>query len=339
MRTILNINTIASLTLLLSSASARSTSVTPEALVVYTSQKEHIAKPIFEAFTKETGIPLQGVYTDAAPLVQKLEAEGKSTPADVYTMADVGNAWLASEKGLSSPLKDKVLEDTIPSHLRDPSGRWFGISMRARTIAYNPTKVKDSDLSTYEDLGNPKWKGRLCLRSSANVYNMSLVAMLIAQHGEKKTQEVVKGWVANLAAPPFSSDTELLKAIAAGQCDVGLSNTYYLGRLVSEAGAQPIKLFWPNQAKEGVHVNVVAAGLTQATKNRKAAVTFLEWMVSEKAQKLIADSNFEWPVRKGVEPSELVKAWGNFKPSTLNLSLAGKNQPAAVKLMNGANYR
>jgi iron(III) transport system substrate-binding protein len=333
MRTILKITTFC----LIVSTAAYAAETNP--LVVYTSQKEHIVKPIFEAFTKDTGIPVQGAYSDAPPLVQKLEAEGKSTPADVYTMADVGNAWLAAEKGLTTPLKDSLLEKIIPSHLRDPDGRWFGISMRARTIVYNTKKVNPAELSTYEALGNPKWKGRLCLRSSGNVYNMSLVAMLIAQNGEKKTRAAVTGWVANLAAPPFSSDTELLKAIAAGQCDVGLSNTYYLGRLVSESGEQPIKLFWPNQEKEGVHVNVVAAGLTQATKNRPAAVKFLQWLVSEKAQKMIADSNFEWPVRSGVEPSALVKAWGSFKPSTMNLSLAGKNQPAAVKLMNGANYR
>ena len=201
-------------------------------LVVYSARNEQLIKPLFDAYTKETGTPIKFLTGSESALLEKLKTEGAATPADILITVDAGNLWLAASQGVLAKVKSKTLDANIPKHLRDPDGRWYGFSVRARTIVYNTNKVKPSDLSTYEDLADSKWKGRLCLRTSKKVYNQSLTAMLIAQHGEKKTEELVKGWVANLAVEPFSNDTKVMEAIAAGQCDVGIVNTYYYGRLM-----------------------------------------------------------------------------------------------------------
>ena len=184
-------------------------------------------------------------------------------------------------------MNSATLKANIPAHLRDPDGHWFGLSVRARTIVYNPKQVKPAELSTYEDLANPKWKGRLCLRTSKKVYNQSLVAMMIARLGEPQSEKVVRGWVANLATDVFPDDTKKMEAIAAGQCDVGIVSTYYYGRLMKKKPELPLALFWPNQKDRGVHVNVSGAGVTQHAKHRAAAVKLLEWLSSEKAQAFI----------------------------------------------------
>ena len=211
--------------------------------------------------------------------------------------------------------------------------------MRARTIFYNQQKVKPADLSTYEDLGNTKWKGRLCLRSSKKVYNQSLVALMLAEHGEARTEQIVKSWVANLATEPFADDTKMLEASAAGQCDVGIANTYYFGRLMEKKVGLPLAIFWPNQQASGVHVNVSGAGVVKYAKHEKEAVALLEWLSSAKAQNLFADVNLEYPVNPAIKSDPVVAAWGSFKQSPLNVAKAGELQAAAVRLMDRAGYR
>lgn len=314
-------------------------SLNAKEVVVYSARSEQLIKPLFEAYTKETGVQIKFVTDKEGPLLQKLKAEGKDTPADMLMTVDAGNLWLASNEGVLQAVQSKTLETNIPKHLRDPKNNWFGLSVRARTIFYNKEKVKPSELTTYEDLANPKFAKRLCLRTSNKVYNQSLVAMLIAEHGEKKTEEIVAGWVKNLATDVFPDDTKLLEAIHAGLCDIGIANTYYYGRLIEKSPDLKIGVFWPNQKTSGTHVNISGAGITTHSKNKAEAIKLLEWLSSEKAQNLYADVNMEYPVNVKVKADPKVAAWGTFKQNIINVTKAGELQATAVKLMDRVQYK
>lgn len=313
--------------------------IVAEEVVVYSARIEQLIKPLFDAFTKETGIRVKYTTDNEGALLARLQAEGKNTPADMLITVDVGNLWAAAQAGLLKPVKSEVLKNNIPAHLRDPSDEWFGLSVRARTLVYNTHKVKASDLSTYEDLAEAKWRKRLCLRSSKKVYNQSLVAMMIAEHGEAETEKIVKGWVANLATDPLPDDTKALEYAAAGKCDVALVNTYYFGRLMSKDPNLPLAVFWPNQQGSGVHVNISGAGITKHGRNEKAAIKLLEFLSSGKAQNLFADLNMEYPANPAIKPDAFVASWGDFKQNLMNLTKAGELQTAAVKLMDRAGYK
>lgn len=308
-------------------------------LVVYSARIEQLIKPMFDAYTKETGVGIRFITDKEGALLERLKAEGANTPADLLITVDAGNLWQATNEGLLQPVQSETLAKNVPAHLKDPQNRWFGLSVRARTIFYNTQKVKPAELSSYEALAEPKWKGRLCLRTSKKVYNQSLVAMMIAEHGEAKTEQTVKGWVANLATDPFPDDTKMLEAVAAGQCDVGMANTYYFGRLMEKKPNLPLGIFWANQQGSGVHVNVSGAGITKHAKHDKEAVKLLEWLSSEKAQNLFADANMEFPVNAKVKADPVVAAWGGFKQNPINVAKAGELQAAAVKLMDRAGYK
>lgn len=310
-----------------------------EQVVVYSARIEQLIKPMFDAFTKETGIDVKFVTDKEGPLLARLKAEGKNTPADMLITVDAGNLWEAAQEGMLRPVESKTLETNVPAYLRDPQNRWFGLSVRARTIIYNTQKVKPSDLSTYEALAEPQWKGRLCLRTSKKVYNQSLVAMMIAEHGTARTEEIIKGWVANFAIDPLSDETKAMEFVAAGRCDVTIANSYYYGRLMQKKPALPLAIFWPNQEGSGVHVNISGAGITKYAHNVPAATRLLEFLSSEKAQNLFADVNMEYPVNPKVKPDPAVAAWGTFKQNTINVTKAGELQSEAVKLMDRAGYR
>lgn len=312
---------------------------TADEVVVYSSRKEHLIKPLFDRFTKETGIDVSYITDKEGPLLQRLRAEGRRTPADMLITVDAGNLWHAAETGVLAEVDSPVLNANVPANLRDAQGRWFGLSERARTIVYSTERVKPEELSTYEDLADPKWKGRLCLRTSKKVYNQSLVATFIARLGEAEAEKVVKGWVANLATQPFSNDTKTMEAIVAGQCDVAIVNTYYFGRLQKKQPEIPLALFWPNQNTSGVHINVSGAGITKYAKHPEAALKLLEWLSSPEAQRDFAGLNMEYPVNNAVEADPLVAAWGEFKADELNVSEAGRLQGDAIKLMDRAGYR
>lgn len=318
-------------------------SITPaqaaEEVVVYSARIEKLIQPLFDAYTQETGVKITAVTGKEGPLLERLKAEGAKTPADILLTVDAGNLWQAGQLGLLAKVDSKTLNGNIPAHLRDPDGQWYGLSVRARAIIYNTRKVKPAELSTYEDLGNAKWNKRLCLRSSKKVYNQSLVAMMIARHGAEKTETIIKSWVANLAAPPFSDDDSVIKATAAGQCDVGIVNSYYLGRLQKEQPDLPVTIFWPNQQDGGVHVNISGAGVTRYAKHPGAALKLLEWLSSDKAQELFAGVNLEFPANPKVPADPLVAAWGEFKHDNINVSEAGKRQAEAVMLMDRAGYK
>jgi iron(III) transport system substrate-binding protein len=318
---------------------AASTAAGAEEIVVYSARNEPLIKPLFDAYTQETGTTIKFITDKEASLLARLKAEGKNTPADVLLTVDAGNLWLAAREGVLARTDSRTLKANIPPHLRDPLGYWHGLSVRARTIVYSTERVKPAELSTYEDLGSARWKGRLCLRTSKKVYNQSLVAMMIATHGEQRTEQIVRSWVGNLATDVFPDDTKVMEAIVAGQCDVGVVNTYYYGRLMQKTPQAKLALYWPNQKERGVHVNVSGAGVTAHARHRDAAVKFLEWLSSEKAQNLFADVNLEYPANPRVKPHTTVAAWGSFKQDTINVAEAGRLQAQAVMLMDRAGYK
>ena len=311
----------------------------PVTLTLYSSRKAHLIEPVLELYTKQTGTQFNLHTGEPGPILERLAAAGKNGGADILLTVDAGNLWHAAERNLLVPIDSEALAQSVPAALRDPENRWFGFSKRARTLAYNAEKVSPDDLSSYEDLADPKWRGRLCLRTSKKVYNQSLVAALIAHHGEQAAEEMVKGWVANLAVAPFSNDTKALQAVAMSQCDVTIVNSYYYGRLMREEPDLKLALFWPNQDSQGVHVNVSGGGLLSVSTHPEQAQAFLEWLAQPESQGLFAELNLEYPVREDVSPAPEVQAWGVFRGDSLNLSEAGRLQADAVRLMDRAGYR
>jgi len=307
-------------------------------VVVYSSRIDELIKPVFDAYTKETGVKVKFITDKEAPLMQRIKAEGSNATADLLLTVDAGNLWQAEQMGILQPIKSAVIDANIPPQYRASSHDWTGLSLRARTIAYATDRVKPEELSTYEALAGKEWEGRLCLRTAKKVYNQSLTATLIETHGAEKTEEILKGWVNNLSTDVFSDDVAVLKAIEAGQCDVGIVNTYYYGRLHKEQPQLPIKLFWPNQADRGVHVNLSGIGLTRHAPHKEAAIKLVEWMTGPQAQKIFADVNQEFPANPKVEPSAEVAAWGKFKADSLPVEVAGKRQAEAIRVMERAGW-
>ena len=269
-----------------------------ETVSVYSSRQERLIKPLFDAFTKETGIKVDYLTGDGGALIERIKLEGKNTKADLFMTVDAGNLWYAASQGLFQVASSELLKSTIPSHLRDPDGLWTGLSVRTRTIVYSTERVREKDLTTYEDLTSNKWRGKLCLRTAKKIYTKSLVASLIHNHGEDKTGDIVSGWVSNLAATPNAKDSQVMQAILAGQCDVGIVNTYYFGRLLEKQPNAPLKLFWANQDTTGVHVNISGAGVTKYASNTQSAKRLLEWLSLSKAQIIYGALNKEYPANQ-----------------------------------------
>ena len=307
-------------------------------VVVYSARIDELIKPVFDAYTAKTGVPVKFITDKEAPLLARLKAEGANTPADMLITVDAGNLWQAEQEGVLKALKSDVIANNIPSQYRSSTGSWTGLSLRARTIVYSPERVKAGELTTYEALADKNWEGRLCLRTSKKVYNQSLTATLIETHGAEKTEALIKGWVSNLATDVFPDDTALIQAVDAGQCDVGIVNTYYFGRLHKQQPDLKAKLFWPNQSDRGVHVNLSGAGVTQHAPNAEAAQKLLEWMTGEEAQGLFASLNQEFPANPKIAASEEVAAWGSFKADSIPLEVAGKRQAEATMLMDRAGW-
>jgi iron(III) transport system substrate-binding protein len=314
-------------------------SLSTDMVTVYSSRSEHLIKPLFDRYTAKTGTKIRFITDKAGPLMARLQAEGKSTPADILMTVDAGVLWKASEDNLFRELNSPLLEAAVPANLQSAKNDWFALSIRARTIVYSTERVKPESLSTYEALAGDEWKGRLCLRTSKKIYNKSLVATMINTLGEEKTESIVSAWVNNLGAPPFSNDTKTMKGILSGQCDVALVNTYYYGRLMKKEPTTPLALYWPKQSDRGVHINVSGAGVTRHAKNPASAQKLLEWLASEEAQGDFAGLNQEYPVNTAVKPSSVVAAWGEFKADAINVEAAGRLQAAAVKLMDRAGYK
>jgi iron(III) transport system substrate-binding protein len=308
-------------------------------VVVYTSRQPYLIEPLFERYTAQTGVTIDYASDNEASLIERIAAEGQRTQADLFMTVDAGNLWHAAERGLLQPAASDVLADRIPTALADDLQRWYGLSVRARTIVYHPDRVDPSELSSYEDLADERWAGRLCLRTSRKVYNQSLVALLIEHHGEQRAEEIVRGWVSNLATNPYSSDTQTIEAVAAGQCDVAIVNSYYLGRKLADDPGYPVELFWANQGSTGVHVNISGAGITRHAPRPDQARALLEWLASEDAQGEFAERNLEFPANPAIEPRGVVAAWGSYQADDTPLTVAGERQAQAVRLMDRAGYR
>jgi len=312
---------------------------------VYSARKEAMILPLLKRFKAETGIDFNLITAKADELLKRLESEGRSTPADVFITTDAGRLQRAKEAGVLRAVNNAELEARIPQNLRDSENYWFGMSRRARVIFYARDRVDPVELSTYEALTDPRWKGRICIRSSSNIYNQSLVASMIEAQGVENTEAWARGLVANFARNPAGGDTDQLRAVAAGQCDVAIANTYYYGRLVksSKQGdrevAGALGLFWPNQDGRGAHVNVSGAAITQHAKHPEAAERLLEFMAGAESQTWYGEVNLEYPVTDDAQSSELLQSFGEFKGDSLNLSRLGENNRAAVQLMDRAGWR
>jgi iron(III) transport system substrate-binding protein len=316
-----------------------------EEVNVYSSRQEDLIKPLLDRFAAQTGIQVNLVTGKDDALLQRLQSEGRNSPADLLLTADAGRLHRAKAAGTTQAVRSQALTQAIPAAYRDPEGHWFGLTLRARPILYVKGKVDPAILSTYEALADPALKGRICIRSSDNVYNQSMVASMIAAHGAEATETWAKGLVFNLARPPKGGDRDQIKAAAAGECDIAVANTYYLaGMLASKdpaerAAAEAMGVFWPNQDDRGTHVNVSGAAVTASAKNTESAIRLVEFLASPESQQWYAESNGEYPVRAGVAVSPTLAAWGTFKADTLNLERLGELNAEAVRLMDRAGWR
>ena len=312
---------------------------------LYSARKEALIKPLLDKFAGETGIKVNLVTGKASALLKRLVTEGRNSPADLFITTDAGRLFHAKEAGVLQPVTSKPLETAVPARLRDPQGYWYGLSLRARPIFYVKGKVDPQQLSTYEALAEPRWQGRVCIRSSSNVYNQSLVASMIAAIGEQQTEEWAKAFVGNFSRPPKGGDKDQIKAAAAGLCDIAIANTYYAANMLIgkdqdlKKAAEAVAVFWPNQEDRGAHDAVSGVGMTSAASNKKAALRLMEYLVSEEAQKWYAEANQEYPVRPGVAASPELQAWGEFKSDSVELVKLGELNAAALKLMDRAGWK
>jgi iron(III) transport system substrate-binding protein len=329
--------------LLLASASALAQE---QVLNLYSSRHYQTDEALYANFTKQTGIKINRIEAGEDPLIERIRNEGERSPADVLITVDAGRLWRAEQLGMFQPVKSAMLEARIPESYREPGGRWFGFSLRSRLIAYNKAKVRPGEIRTYEELADPKWKGRVCMRSSTSVYNLSLMGALIDHLGEQKAEAWAKGVHANLAQEPKGGDTDQLKAVAAGACDVTVSNQYYYARLArSEKAdekliAERLGVVFPNQQSWGAHVNISGAGVLKNAPHREAAVKFLEYLASDEAQRYFADGNNEWPVVAGVKvDNPVLNAFGDFKRDRLNVAVLGRNQPSSQKIYDRVAWK
>jgi iron(III) transport system substrate-binding protein len=319
--------------------------VAAEEVNLYSARQEALIKPLLDRFAEQTGIKVNLVSAKDDALIKRLESEGRNSPADLLLTVDAGRLHRARELGVLAPLQSELLEQRIPASYRDPENHWFGLSLRARPILYVRGKVDPAELSTYAALADPRWKGRICIRSSDNIYNQSLVAAMIATRGEAETEAWARGFVANFARPPQGGDRDQIKAAAAGQCDIAIANTYYLAAMLNDTNAAErdsaarLGVFWPDQDGRGVHVNVSGIGLTTAARNTEQARKLIEFMVSDEAQRWYAEANHEYPVVAGVESSATQKDWGTFKADDVNLSELGRHNADAVRLMDRVGWK
>jgi iron(III) transport system substrate-binding protein len=313
---------------------------------IYSSRHYQTDEALYSGFTKATGIKVNRIEAGEDALIERIRNEGARSPADVLITVDAGRLWRAEQAGLFQPVKSKVLESRIPESLRDPSGQWFGFSTRARVIAYNKDRVRPGEIETYEQLAEAKWKGRVCMRSSTNIYNLSLMGALIDHLGEAKAEEWAKAVRANLAQEPKGGDTDQLKNVAAGVCDVTISNQYYFARLArsqkpdEKQVADRIGIVLPNQKTWGTHVNISGAGVAKNAPHREAAIRFLEYLASDEAQRYFADGNNEWPAVASVKiDNPVLNALGQFRRDSINVAVLGRNQPSSQKIYDRVAWK
>jgi len=312
---------------------------------VYSHRHYDVDQKLYEQFYNETGIRVNIVKAGADELLERIKNEGPNSPADILLTVDAGRLYKARQMDLLQPVITDKLSSAMPEHLRHPEGYWYGLTKRARVFAYSTERVAPSELSTYENLADDKWRGRISVRSSSNIYNQSMMASIIAANGKGKAVEWAEAIVANMARVPQGNDRDQVKAVASGQADIAIVNTYYLGKLLNSSDEEEVSagkavtLFFPNQDGRGTHINVSGAGVTKYAQNRENAIKFLEFLTSREAQTVYAQENFEYPVRTDVQPSELVSSWGTFREDTVNLDVLGKLNVEAVIEFDKAGWK
>ena len=311
---------------------------------VYSYRQEVLIRPLLQGFTAKTGIRVNIVFAKKG-MIARLKAEGANSPADAILTVDAGRLIRARQAGVLQPIRSPILEASIPAQYRDPDGYWFGLTVRARPIVYSRDRVKPSALSTYAALANRKWKGRICIRSSSNIYNQSMLSAMIARNGAARTEVWARGLVANFARRPKGGDRDQIRAVAAGLCDIAVVNSYYLAGMIGskrasdKRAASKVAIFWPDQKGHGAHVNISGAGVTKSAKNRANAIKLLEFLVSDQAQRLYASKVYEYPVKPGVAISKVLGAWGAFKADKLNLAALARHNSEAVRVADRAGWR
>ena len=310
---------------------------------VYTYRQPALINPLLEAFTAKTGIEVQAVFADSG-LVERLAQEGRNSPADVLLSADVGRLVEAADRGLAQPVTSPAILDKVPANLRDTENQWFGLTMRARVV-YASRERAPINAITYEELASPEWKGKICMRPGNHPYNLGLVAAMIAHKGEDATREWLKGLKTNLAVKPSGNDRAQAKSVYAGECDLAIANTYYMGKMRTETKepeqkkwAESVKIVFPSSPDFGTHVNISGMLLAANAPNKDNAIKLMEFLASDEAQRLYADGNFEYPVNPQVPASEIVRSWGTFTPDTLNVAEIAKLEPQAAKLVDEVQF-
>ena len=312
-----------------------------EEVNIYSHRQPELIQPLIDAFTAETGITVNVAFIDKG-MVERLQAEGDRSPADLVLTVDIARLTQVVEAGVTQPVQSEVLEANIPAAFRDAADHWFGLTTRARIVYASKERVADGEVTTYEDLADPKWKGRICTRSGTNDYNIALMSAVIAHKGAEAAKAWAEGLKANLARKPEGGDRDQVKAIWAGECDISLGNTYYMGQMVNDpeqkAWADSVRIVFPTFEGGGTHMNVSGVALTKAAPNKEAALKLMEWLTSDEAQKIYAETNHEFPVKPGVATSDLVAGWGSFTPDALPLTEVAANRATALRIMEEINF-
>ncbi len=310
---------------------------------VYSYRQPALIDPLFESFTKATGIEVKTVFAENG-LIERLAQEGRNSPADVLLSADVGRLVEAVDRDLAQPVDSPAITERVPAHLRDAGNLWFGLTMRARVVYASTDRVSAETIS-YEELADPRWKGKICLRPGDHPYNLGLIAAMIAHKGEDQTRQWLKGLKANLAVKPSGNDRSQAKSVAAGECDLALANTYYMGKMLTndkepeqKEWAKAVRILFPASPDFGTHVNISGMLMAKNAPNRGNALKLMEFLAGDEAQRLYADGNFEYPVNPAILPSEMVRSWGAFTPDTLAVAEIAKHEPAAARLVDEVQF-
>jgi len=312
---------------------------------VYSARHYDADRQLYDAFTAQTGIEVRVLEGSSDQLVERIRREGIASPADVLMTVDAGRLWRAEQAGIFQPVDSEILQQRIPAHLRHPQGLWFGFSQRLRLIYYNAEKVNPDQVATYEALADPALRGKICIRSSNNIYNQSLLAAMVEIHGAERAEQWARDLVANLARPPQGGDTDQIRGVAAGECDIAVANHYYYLRLLDSedpaerAVARAVSVMLPGQDDRGVHVNIGGAGVARHAPNRENAVRFLEFLASDEAQRIFTGANYEYPVVEGVDIHQSLEQWGRVRLDTLTIEALGRSNPEAVRIADRVRWR
>ncbi|TRD12014.1 Fe(3+) ABC transporter substrate-binding protein [Erythrobacter insulae] len=310
---------------------------------LYSSRHYDTDLALYEDFTEQTGIKVNLIEADADALIERIQSEGEFSQADLLITVDAGRLWRAEEAGVLAPVESEILAERLPDYLRHPEGLWFGLSTRARVIIYNKEAGEPAGLTSYADLADPAYRGDICIRSSSNIYNISLLSSIIANRGAEAAEDWAEGVVANFARDPQGNDTAQIESVAAGECRIAVVNTYYLARFAGgdddeKALFDKLGVIFPDQDAAGTHINVSGAGLVKTSPNKANAIAFLEYLTSDSAQRYFADGNHEYPAVVGLQANSAVESLGKFKPDTLNAAEIGRNQAQAVQIFDRAGW-